>query len=79
MGELRQQAYARVTLTVEIDVGSAWAPDCSVKQVHDQAATEAINKLQNILLEASAGRRIRVVGKPKVDCIIANMGEGSQQ
>jgi hypothetical protein len=66
----KQSAQARVRLTVEVDVRSSWGDDCSVKQVYDQAATEAANHLEHVLSQHSE-RRIKIIGQVEVDAIIA--------
>lgn len=57
-------ATAKVQITIEVDAGSSWGPDCTVSQVHNQAGREAVQRLMNTL--AAAKTRCRVIGEPKV-------------
>lgn len=61
-------AYARVTLTVEIVVGR-WGDGCDLAQVHRQAAESALDKIRNKFQEDST---VRLVGKPRVRAIITD-------
>jgi hypothetical protein len=68
----KKTASARVTVTVEIDVGSSWGDDCSVGQVHDSASREALGKLRHLIeTDGHALRQMRIIGAPKVVAIIA--------
>jgi hypothetical protein len=58
-------ARAKVTLTVEIEVGSTWGDDCSLSQVYDQAARETIQAVKNIFQ-----RRVTIIGEPTVDAVM---------
>jgi hypothetical protein len=57
-------ASARVQITVEVDAGSSWGPDCTVAQVRDQAGTEAVRRIINTL--AQGKMLATVIGAPKV-------------
>lgn len=74
--EPRHQATARVTLEVEIKVNATWGPDCSIQQVHQQAAEEAIGRIRNATSSPMCARNladtIKVVGEPKVTAILVN-------
>lgn len=65
-------ATATVTVTVQVKVGSNWGEDCSIKQVHEQAASEAIGMFRNLspgnAIEFS--RRVSLIGDPNVSAII---------
>lgn len=63
-------ASARVKLEVEVTVGSAWGEDCSIKQVYDQAAREAIGKLEHAC-QKSETHGIRIVGEPQIVAVLA--------
>ena len=68
-------AHAVVTVTLEVDVGSAWGDDCSVGQVHKQAEDEALNSIRFVFQEANkhtphCTRGIRVAGVPKVIAVV---------
>jgi hypothetical protein len=65
---MKQSAHARVTITVEVSVGSSWGDDCPISQVHKQAAQEAQEKLER-LFEKERGN-LRLVGEAKVTVII---------
>lgn len=62
---------ARVTLSVEVEGVGTWGPECTINQVHEQAATTAISRLQNILnADPRKTLSIKIIGTPKVDAII---------
>lgn len=65
----RIQATARVQLTVEIDAGAPWGEECSIGQLHKQAAEAAQTKLINMLKPGEHGR-IKIIGEPKVTGIL---------
>lgn len=60
-------ATARMTVMVEIDVESHWGPGCTVEQVHEQAATDAENKIRKI-------QGMRIVGNPTLKMITHDAG-----
>lgn len=68
IGTLNTVATARVTLTVEIDVGSTWDDCCPMTQVYAQAENEARCGIERGL--EKFGRRARIIGEPKVLAII---------
>lgn len=43
------KASARVRVTVLVPVASCWGPECTVKQVHEQAADYARGKVEEAL------------------------------
>jgi hypothetical protein len=61
---------ARVAVTVEV-MSSAWGKACTLQQVFDQAAAEALREVQN----TAASKGWRVVGKPKVTAVLAGERE----
>ena len=63
-------ATATVNLTVEVKVESSWGPDCSIAQVHHQAAEAARGALRNAVASSPAQGRIRVIGQPEVKTVI---------
>lgn len=67
-----QSAKAKVTLQLEISVASNWGPDCSIKQIHEQATSEAYGMLRNLSPETAAAfvKAIRIHGEPQVQTII---------
>jgi hypothetical protein len=65
---IEQSVVAKVTVSVEIPSGSCWGPDCTMKQIHDQAVTGALGKLRKALTETG----IRIVGEPLVTAILAD-------
>ena len=65
----KYSATARVTLTLEVSVGSSWGEDCTVKQVHDQAAEEALGFVGKLV--ADHKDRIRFIGEPAVMAVFA--------
>lgn len=66
-------AYAVVTLTVEVEVGSSWGNECTLGQVHKQAKDSAIGFINQIA--AKNQRRIKIVGELKVKTVINAEGE----
>ncbi len=60
-------ATARVQILVEVRVPSTWGPECSIGQLHKQAAGEARAKL---LVLAADKREFTIVGEPDVVGII---------
>lgn len=61
-------ATARVQVTIEIDAGSSWGPDCTVAQIQQQAGEEATRRLVDLV--AAARVKANIVGTPKVTTII---------
>lgn len=57
-------ATARVQITIEIDAGSSWGPDCTVAQVRKQAGDESVARIMNILRDSKI--RVRLIGEPNV-------------
>lgn len=62
-------ASAVVTLTIEVRAQSSWGKDCSLAQVHRQAAEETSNYVRTLARAAGNGR-IKIVGEPEVKTII---------
>lgn len=60
----KYHATAKVTVVVEVKVVAGWGGDCSVGQVHKQAAAAAIDKVRELAKEG-----IRIVGEPSVTAI----------
>lgn len=79
MAEERQTASARVQLTLDIDVGGGgWGADCTVAQVHKQAADSATGLIHQLLdcYRQHKGRldgRVSIVGTPKISAVIASV------
>lgn len=59
-------ATAHVTATVEVVVNGSWGGECSVAQIHKQAAEEAANKIRNLFKEG-----VRLRGDPQVTAVMA--------
>lgn len=57
---------AKVTLTIEIPVGSSWDHRCKIEQVQRQATDAALNKLRG----AMRGTDYKLIGQPTVEAII---------
>lgn len=70
------QGRARVTLTIEMDLGDSWGGDCTVAQIHDQAAKAAVHQLRcGLVIDGlhaarEARQHARIVGEPKVEAIL---------
>lgn len=66
-------ARARVSLTIEVDVGGgAWGGECTVAQVHKQALDGARNRMSGLLQKE---RDIRIVGEMQVTMISSSLGQ----
>lgn len=73
---IRRSAHARVTVTLEIAVRSAWGEKCDLAQVYRQGTREAEGHIERFVIEASKnGALVRLVGKPKVEAIITERDE----
>lgn len=76
---MRVQATARVTMTVEIQVGGTWGDDCDIAQIHRQAAEEAIGILRR-MKEPQRVAPYTIVGESIVRAVLvdrATAGESS--
>ena len=62
-------SYARVTLTLDITVGSSWGNDCRLSQVYEQAKVDALGIIDR--LRSDHRSQIAIVGEPKVVAVIA--------
>jgi len=60
-----------VTLTVEVAVGSSWGKDCTIEQVYDQAAREAIGRLNSMATKYGPHHGMKIIGEPKVDAVLS--------
>ncbi len=78
------QAVARVTVTVEIDVGGSWGPDCTTRQVFEQAKERALRALRQGLTihHMTSGKDTktggRIIGEPVIRAIMID-GSGERQ
>jgi hypothetical protein len=61
-------ARAQVTVTLSIDCGGPWGPDCTVAQVQKQATDHALATLNSLPQQISQG--VRIVGEPRVAMIV---------
>lgn len=59
---------ARVTVTLEMTVGSTWGGDCPLSQVHKQAKDDARGMLHRTLEKTDA----RIIGEMQVRAIIVD-------
>ncbi len=66
----RVMARARVQVTVEIDGGGPWGTDCTMEQVHRQAAETAVNFLNSMPYGT-----VRIIGEPRVIAVLAEVEE----
>ena len=66
---------ARVQLTVELET-SGWGDDCTIGQLHDQAAKDALSKMRIISANShKAGYSFVIIGEPKVIGILTDRSE----
>ena len=75
LSEPKYSAYATAKLTLEVDVSSSWGEKCDLKQVYDQAARDAVNRLQTMMQNSKTGYGIRIRGEPEVTAIITRKDE----
>ena len=62
---------ARVKLEIEIVGDAPWSGECSVDQVHKQAAESAVGFIENLIDKIPGVRqRVRIIGKPTVTAVI---------
>lgn len=66
----RLKAKARIRLTIEVTLDDSWGSDCSIGQLHDQAAREALAKVSNKLCATPCPVRWCIIGTPVVSGII---------
>ena len=69
MATMDHSARARVTVTLEIDVGSNWGADCTVEQVYKQGAEEAVGRMRNVLDKCGV-HNVRIIENPMVTAIL---------
>jgi hypothetical protein len=62
-------AKARVQITLEVDAGSPWGEESSIGQLYKQAADAGLRNLNNAL-KPGAPSGMKVIGEPKVICIV---------
>lgn len=65
MSDTKLRASAQVTVTLRIDVSDTWGADCTVEQIHKQAARSALGILDK-MRGSMAPRPVALVGQPKV-------------
>ena len=63
----RITGMARVQITVEVET-SSWGEDCCIKQLYEQAAESGLANVTEVF--AKAGKRVRIIGMPKVIGVI---------
>lgn len=59
------RATARIQIVVEVEA-AAWGADCTIGQLHKQAAESARATLTSALKPGAEGHTVRVIGEPKV-------------
>ena len=64
----RVSAFARVTITIEVESRSSWGSGCSIDQIERQAGQESLHALQDAMITSKL--RARVIGKPIVSAVI---------
>jgi hypothetical protein len=68
MSDKKVRASAQVTVTLRISVCDTWGADCTVKQIHSQAAASAVGIL-NKMRGSMSPHPVEIVGQPKVNAI----------
>lgn len=68
MSKKKCTATAVVTLKLKVNPTDVWGGDCSVEQVREQAAEQAIGMVGRLLAET--GGRVRSVGTPTVQVVV---------
>lgn len=62
----KYSATAQVEVTISVAIsGGGWGGDCTVAQVHKQAADQARGKIHGLAKEG-----IRIVGEPRVTAVL---------
>lgn len=56
---------ARVRVTLDVYAGSAWNPDCTAKQIVEQASQESVRRIYEALKSSDC----KIVGKPVVEIV----------
>lgn len=62
--EVKIRGMARVQIIIEIPC-SVWGGDCSIQQLHDQAASEARGRVIKAISEMGV-LGMKIIGDPKV-------------
>jgi hypothetical protein len=76
MGEKKVRATSRVQVTVEIDTGGSWGPDCTIDQIQKQAAEEARSALtRGLMLDllktgSDSKTSARIISEPRIIAIL---------
>jgi hypothetical protein len=73
MPDRKHSASAHVTLTLEVDVGSAWGGNSTVAQVHQQAGDDAVGAVLHMINAANRRSWMRVVGQPRVTTVTSTV------
>lgn len=63
------RANARVQVTLELDGGGPWGPECTAAQIQKQAAEHAISEVERMVNQD--GSRASIVGAPQVLMVLA--------
>lgn len=66
---VEHRAYARVTMTVEMDLTQPWGGESTLQEVYKRAAREAVDRL-NRLRDKEGDTVFRVLGEVHVKAII---------
>jgi len=65
--EKKTKATAQVRITIEMDADGNWGADCTIKQIHDQARRECLQRLRNII---NTNRHMKIIGEPTVLAVL---------
>lgn len=57
---------AKVVVTLEVMETGSWGADCTIGQVHQQAADVAIDKIKRMIGDRAG---VRLLGEPKVTSV----------
>ena len=61
---MKIQTTAKVQITIEITSPSPWGGECSMEQIHKQAAADAVNRLGELF--AASRLQMKFIAEPKV-------------
>ncbi len=64
------KTYARVQITLEVDLNSPWDDSVSVSRIHATAKKEAVENVERLI-----GTKARIVGVPKVIAVMVEEKE----
>lgn len=68
----RKTEVVRVRVELEVTLAGAWGPDCTLGQIHDQAAAGALGSVRRKLAEDAT---VRIIGATAVEVVTREEGK----